>query len=220
MAEGRTKAKRKGIRPKFKKKIEEEPQLELFTETLSNTEKMKLIQKLENDEEKLNNEINLINNITADTTFVSININNNEEHNENLNMIHLMAKKMLKNSVFGKYLLNNKKPKKPIKEDIEKKFYTLQKYKNIIGMIEHLKNKIFKKKYVDFNYETFDDYLNDEDDKLFNQSLLKTMGINRFIKNAKECLYRNFSGLSFFEIPNFKSIRVVFIEKTGDEFKF
>ena len=185
-----TKAKRKGIRPKFKKKIEEEPQLELFTETLSNTEKMKLIQKLENDEEKLNNEINLINNITADTTFSSININNNEEHNENLNMIHLMAKKMLKNSVFGKYLLNNKKPKKPIKEDIEKKFYTLQKYKNIIGMIEHLKNKIFKKKYVDFNYETFDDYLNDEDDKLFNYSLLKTMGINRFIRNAKECLYK------------------------------
>ena len=97
---------------------------------------------------------------------------------------------MLKNSIFGKYLLNNKKPKKPIKEDIENKFYTLQKYKNIIGMIEHLKNKVFKKKYTDFNYETFDEYLNDEDDKLFNQSLLKTMGINRFIKNAKECLYK------------------------------
>ena len=99
---------------------------------------------------------------------------------------------MLKNSIFGKYLINNKKHKKSFKEeDLESKFYTLQKYKNIIGMIEHLKHKIFKKKYIDFNYETFDEYLNDEDDKLFNQSLLKTMGINRFIRNAKECLYRN-----------------------------
>ena len=119
---------------------------------------MKLIQKMENDEEKLNNEINFINNITADTTSSSININNNNNENNNLNMIHLMEKKMLNNSIFGKYLLNNKKPKKLIKEDIENKFYTLQKYKNIIGMIEHLKNKTFKKKYIDFNYETFDDY--------------------------------------------------------------
>jgi hypothetical protein len=102
----------------------------------------------------------------------------------------MMAKRMLKNSICNKYLINNKKPKKPIKEDIENKFYTLQKYKNIIGMVEHLKNKMFKKKYTDFNYETFDEYLNDEDDKLFNQALLKTMGINRFIKNAKNCLYK------------------------------
>ena len=196
------KAKRKYIRPKFKKKIEEEKEsnIELYTESINVVEKMKLIQKLENDEEKLNNEINFLNNITNDTTVESINSNNNIHHkgsndtygNGNLNMIHLMAKKMLKNSIFGKYLINNKKHKKSFKEeDLESKFYTLQKYKNIIGMIEHLKHKIFKKKYTDFNYETFDEYLNDEDDKLFNQSLLKTMGINRFIKNAKECLYRN-----------------------------
>ena len=185
-----SKANKRLFNTKFKKKIEEEPNLELFTEKIDDIKKMKLIQKMENDEEKLNNEINFINNITADTTSSSININNNNNENNNLNMIHLMAKKMLNNSIFGKYLLNNKKPKKLIKEDIENKFYTLQKYKNIIGMIEHLKNKTFKKKYIDFNYETFDDYLNDEDDKLFNQSLLKTIGIKRFIRNAKECLYK------------------------------
>ena len=197
------KPKKKYIRPKFKKKLEEEEaKVELFTEPLNNIEKMKLMQKLENDEERLNNEINFLNNITTDTTVASINsstnINSHNNHNKgdnnngnNLNMIHLMAKKMLKHSIFGKYLINNKKPKKHIKEeDLENNFYTLQKYKNIIGMIEHLKHKIFKKKFTDFNYETFDNYLNDEDDKLFNQSLLKTMGINRFIKNAKECLYR------------------------------
>ena len=188
-----TKAKKVTLKPKFKKKLEEEEsKIELFTESLNNIEKMKLIQKLENEEGKLNNDINFINNITTDTTAASININSNinDKNNINLNMIHLMAKKMLKNSIFGKYLLNNKKPKKPIKEDIENKFYTLQKYKNIIGMVEHLKNKIFKRKYIDFNFETFDDYLNDEDDKIFNPTLLENMGINRFIRNARKCLYK------------------------------
>ena len=188
-----TKARKMAVKSKFKKKIEEEEaKIDLFTESLNNIEKMKLIQKLENEEEKLNNDINFINNITTDTTAASININTNinDKNNSNLNMIHLMAKKMLKNSIFGKYLLNNKKPKKPIKEDIENKFYTLQKYKNIIGMVEHLKNKIFKKKYIDFNFETFDEYLNDEDDKIFNPKLLENMGINRFIRNARKCLYK------------------------------
>ena len=188
-----TKAKKIPIKSKFKKNIEDdESKIELFTESLSNTEKMKLIQKLEKEEEKLNNDINFINNITTDTTAASININTNinDKNSTNLNMIHLMAKKMLKNSIFGKYLLNNKKPKKPIKEDIENQFYTLQKYKNIVGMVEHLKNKIFKKKYIDFNFETFDEYLNDEDDKIFHPTLLENMGINRFIRNARKCLYK------------------------------
>ena len=190
-----TKAKKK-IKARFKKRLgEEEKNLELIDlDKINDIEKNKLIQKLEKDEERLKKEINLINNVTADTTMASLNnINNNSDKDMNdgcMNMLHMMAKRMLKNSIFKKYLINNKKPKKPIKEDIENKFYTLQKYKNIIGMVEHLKNKMFKKKYTDFNYETFDEYLNDEDDKLFNQALLKTMGINRFIKNAKNCLYK------------------------------
>ncbi len=191
-----TKAKKR-LRPKFKKKIgEEEKNAELKNlDTMNDIEKNKLIQKIEKDEERLKNEINVINNITTDTTLASITSVNNNNNNTDINvgctnMLHLMAKKMLKNSIFKKYLINNKKPKKSIKEDIEKKFYTLQKYKNIIGIVEHLKNKMFKKKYTDFNYETFDEYLNDEDDKLFNQTLLKTIGINRFIKNAKNCLYK------------------------------
>ena len=66
----------------------------------------------------------------------------------------------------------------------------MQKYKDIIGLIEKIKNKIFKKKYIDFNYEVFDEYLNDDDDKIFSQSLLNLTGINRFIKNAKTSLYQ------------------------------
>jgi hypothetical protein len=125
----------------------------------------------------------------------SININNsfenkNKNNDKNLNLIHLMAKKLLKNSIFGKHLLKNKKKKKIIKNDLENKFYTLQKYKNIIGLIENIKNKIFKKKYTDFNYQSFDEYLNDEDDKIFSSSLLNIIGIKRFIKKAKISLYQ------------------------------
>lgn len=105
---------------------------------------MKLIQKLENDEEKLNNEINFLNNITTDTTVESINSNNMIYHhnggndvctNGNLNMIHLMAKKMLKNSIFGKYLINNKKHKKSfLKRRIQKVNFIL--CKNIKILLE------------------------------------------------------------------------------------
>ena len=101
-----------------------------------------------------------------------------------------MAKKLLKNSIFGKHLLKNKKKKKIIKNDLENKFYTLQKYKDIIGLIENIKNKIFKKKYTDFNYQSFDEYLNDEDDKIFSSSFLNIIGIKRFIKKAKISLYQ------------------------------
>ena len=162
---------------------------------LKEEEKIKLRKKLENDEIKFKNDLNILNNITSHTTMDSININNsfenkNKNNDKNLNLLHLMAKKLLKNSIFGKHLLKNKKKKKIIKNDLENKFYTLQKYKDIIGLIENIKNKIFKKKYTDFNYQTFDEYLNDEDDKIFSSSLLKIIGIKRFIKKAKISLYQ------------------------------
>ena len=71
------------------------------------------IQKLKNNEEVLNNEINFMNIITNDTKVKFININHNiSSHHKgdnnicgNFNMIYLVAKKMLKNSIFGKYLI-------------------------------------------------------------------------------------------------------------------
>ena len=177
---------------------------------LNEEEKANLKNKLENDEKKFNKDMNIINNITTDTTMNSSN-NSNENiiNNNNSNFIQIMAKKMIKNSIFGKYLLKNKKPKKSIKTDVEKKFYTLQKYKDIIGLIENIKNKIFKNKYVDFNYEEFDKYLNDEDDKIFSCLLLKNQEINNFITKAKSSLYRQEkqNTRSFSNISNLKKYK-------------
>ena len=154
---------------KKKPKEKNDISIDIIFDKLKEEEKLNLKNKLENEQKKLMNEINIINNITTDTTTTSINNSvNGIGDNPNLNLIHLMAKKMIKNSIFGKYLIKNKNKKKIIiKDDLEQKFYTLQKYKDIIGLIENLKNKIFKKKYIDFNYQSFDDYLNDDDDKIF-----------------------------------------------------
>ena len=174
------------------KKIKEKENLGIILlDQLKEEEKIKLKKKLINEENKFKNDINIINNITSDTTIASINKENIcLNKNKNVNMINLMAKKMLKNSIFYKYLIKKKGGQKIIKTDLEKKFYTLQKYKDIIGLIENLKNKIFKKKYTDFNYQTFDDYLSDEDDKFFSSSFINIIGIPRFIKKAKFSLYQ------------------------------
>ena len=174
------------------KKLKQDEEISvILLDNLKQDKKIKLKNKLENDEKKFRQEMNIIDNITNDTTIISSeNESNDINKNKNVNMVYLMAKKMLKYSIFGKYLIKNKKSKKIIKADLENKFYTLQKYKDIIGLIEKIKNKIFKKKYIDFNYEAFDEYLNDEDDKILSSSLLNFQCFNRFIKNAKTSLYQ------------------------------
>ena len=172
----------------------------LLTEPININEKTKLLYKLEKDELKFKEDIFTINNIMTDSTVATSNSNNNinSSNNENIkengkpNIILLMAKKLITNTVFEKQLLKNKKQKKQLlKDELENNFYRLQKYKNIIGLIEHVKNRVFTKKISDFSYETFNDYLmNDEDDKFFNQQLLKIMGFNKFIQRAKKELFR------------------------------
>ena len=162
----------------------------ILLDNLKQDKKIKLKNKLELDEKKFRQDLNIIDNITNDTTINSnSNENNDINKNNNLNIIHLMAKKMLTHSIFGKYLIKSKKTKKIIRADLENKFYTLQKYKDIIGLIEKIKNKIFKKKYIDFNYEAFDEYLNEDEDKIFSPSLFNFQGFNKFIKNIKTSLY-------------------------------
>ena len=173
----------------FIKKIKEKDNIIL--DKLKEEEKIKLRNKLEKDEKKFMNDINIINNITADTTLASIKEDNNDNNKgKNVNIIYLMAKKLLKHSIFAKYLIKNKKKKNIIKTDLENKFFILQKYKNIIGLIENLKKKIFKKKYIDFNYQTFDEYLNDEDDRTFSQSFINIKDFQLFINKAKYSLYK------------------------------
>ena len=198
---------------KSKKKIE---MSDTDIDKLKEEEKIKLRNKLNNDENKFINEINIIDNITNDTTIDSINGNSFEENNNknmNFNLIHLMARKMLKNSIFNKYLIKNKNKKKILKDDLENKFHTLQKYKDIIGLIEKVQNKIFKNKYTDFNYETFDEYLEDENDKKFSSLFLNKNRINPFIKKIKLSLeqkkkqkMKNYNKLNNIYLSRFQTV--------------
>ena len=53
-----------------------------------------------------------------------------------------------------------------------------------------MRNKIFTKKLNDFNFYTFDEYLNDNNDKMFTKSLLSIPYFNSFIQKAKNTLYQ------------------------------
>ena len=160
--------------------------LESLNDTIDNKKKLELLQKLEKDEIKFQNDINIIDNITMNST--SYTVKEQKEKIINCNILNQFAEKMIKSSMFNKYLIDKNKIKNnEIKKEgeIETNFYKLQKYKNIIGIIEHLKNKKFEKKLIDFNIDTFDEYLNDEDDKIFTKSLLNIKGVESFINKIK-----------------------------------
>ena len=151
---------------------------ELLTEDLLPNKREEIIKKLEEEDLKFNEELSMMDNIKPYNTNI----------NKNL-VVYEIADRLINTTIFGKYLAKHKQ-KQNIKLDLENKFYILQKYKNIIGIIERIRNKIFTKKLTDFNFYTFDEYLNDENDKMFVQSLLKTPGINLFIQKAKSTLYQ------------------------------
>ena len=144
----------------------------LLNEELSENKKEKIISRLNHEEIKFNSDINIINNTQ-----------NNSYDN---NIIKIIAEKLLSTTMFNKYLIHNKKSK----TILENKFYILQKYKNIIGLIERMRNKIFTKKLNDFNFYTFSEYLNDENDKIFTKNLIDIPYFNQFIQKAKETLYK------------------------------
>ena len=97
------------------------------------------------------------------------------------------ADKLIKTTIFKNDLLRNNKKNK---NEVEDTFYILEKYKNALGLIEKLKNKIFMDKLSNFNYYTFDKFLNDDDDKIISNYLLKNKTIAQFIKKAKETIYK------------------------------
>ena len=146
----------------------------LLNEELSQNNKEKMIAKLKEEESKFNEELSTINE--------SKNIKNNYDNN----IIKIIAEKLINTTIFGKYLIHNKKSK----SFLENKFYILQKYKSIIGLIERMRNKIFTKKLNDFNFYTFNEYLNDENDKIFVKSLIDIPYFNKFIQKAKETFYK------------------------------
>ena len=163
----------------------------LLAEELEQKKKEEIISKLKEEEKKFDEELNAIDNIPAYNT--SNNINNSISINYNTkqkSLIGQIAEKLIKTTIFSKYLIGHKKMKEHLKDDLENKFYILQKYKNIIGLIERMRNKIFTKKLNDFNFYTFDEYLNDENDKMIVKSILKIPYFNSFIQKAKNTLYQ------------------------------
>ena len=166
------------IRIKRRKKKIEEKEI-LLSEELNIDKKEEILNKITEEEKNFNKELKSFDNIH----MINPIINFNEK-----NIVGQIAEKLIKSTIFSKYLIGNKKLKNSLKVDLENKFYILQKYKNIIGLIERMRNKIFTKKINDFNFYTFDEYLNDENDKIFVKSLLKIPYFNSFIKNAKNIL--------------------------------
>ena len=164
-------------------KKKENDKIILLSEELSKNKKIEIINKLKNEEKKFNEELKSIDNISM---LRPIKIN---KCNDN-NMVGQIADKLIKTTIFSKYLTDHKRPKDPLKVDLENKFYILQKYKNILGIIERMRNKIFTKKTNDFNFYTFDEYLNDDNDKMYVKSLLKVPYFNSFIQKAKNTLYQ------------------------------
>ena len=159
-----------------------------FSEIVDSREKDNLINEIKLEEDTFKKDLNLIDSITNDTTISSNCINDN---NNNSNLVTLMAKKFMKNSIFFNYLIQNNKKKNYKNIELGNKFYTLQKYKNIINIIESIKNLTFQKKYINFNYETFEEYLNEGNDIFIDKKLLMQKGIKNFINHIKKSLHKN-----------------------------
>ena len=159
----------------------------LLTEPLDIDMKNKLKKEIEDDLNKFDAELNIIDNISK---FKFIKYQDNININENLGMFNIQdfSEKLIKTTIFKNYLIRNNKIRK---NEIEDKFYILEKYKNAIGLIEKLKNKTFMEKLSNFNFYTFDKYLYDEDDKIISNNLLKNKKLSLFIKKAKETLFNN-----------------------------
>ena len=151
---------------------------------INNRKRIELLQKLNKDEIQFEKDLNLIDNISNASTLSSY---EKKYSKKKYNLIRHLAEKLIKNSIFRKFL--TKKNSVIIQNgEIEDIFFKLQKYKNIIGIVESLKNKKFKNKLIDFDINSFDEYLNDEEDTIFSQSLLKINGISEFIEIIKNSL--------------------------------
>ena len=179
----------------------------LLTEPLDINLKNRLKEEIQKDIFKFDNDLKIIDDISKNKFIQYDNNLNSLDINENIGLFNIQnfADKLIKTTIFKNYLVRNNKN---IKNEIENKFYILEKYKNCLGLIEKLKNKIFMEKLSNFNFYTFDLYLNDEDDKIISNKLLKDKNLSLFINKAKETLFNNsntISKRSFSKNNSFKS---------------
>ena len=166
----------------------------LLTEPIDIKEKNKLKKEIEDDLIKFDNDLKLIDDMSK-TKFIKFESSQNVNINEDLGIfnIQIFSDKLIRNTIFKNYLLRNNKKSK---HEVGDKFYILEKYKNAIGQIEKLKNKIFMDKLSNFNFYTFDKYLQDDDDKIISSHLLKNKKLASFIKKAKESIFSNVGAIN------------------------
>ena len=167
---------------KFKnKKAEEEEKIELLADPLSIEKKQELFNLIKEDVENFDNDLCLLDKIIK-PNFIDV--------GKKCNIVSNMAEKLIKTTIFKNYLLRDKKNNLEI-DDLENQFYLLQKYKSIIMLLEKIRNRnYFRKNLHEFNIFSFEEYLNDEDDKNFTQTLMKNPKLNKFITKTKESIYK------------------------------
>ena len=182
-------------RSRIPKNLKKQKKLDtiLLVEPLNSNLKNQLKKEIENDINKFDNDLKLIDDMDDFTKNKFYQFDNDRSINENMNLFNMedFANKLIKTTIFKNYLMRKNKNIKKEKNEIEDTFYILEKYKNSLGLIEKLKNKVFIDKLSNFNYYTFDQYLNDEDDKIISNHLLKNKMLSLFIKKAKETLFNN-----------------------------
>ena len=145
-----------------------------FNEEFTTEKKEEIIKKIKKSKEDFSNECNIIDNIFYDSP------------SENgTNIIQLMANKLIKNTIFSKYLNNNSINNKIQNENIRNK-----KYKNLIEKVKIKNIGIFPDNLF-YNYNNINQLINDDNDIIFPYSFIKKSLFRNFMKKIKKGINKN-----------------------------
>lgn len=106
--------------------------------------------------------------------------------NSSNTIIPLIAKQLIKTTIFSKHLIN--KQNHLYNDELKGNFYKLQKYKELVETIKSTHKTIFPRKILDWNYYTFELFLNDKEDCIFSHSYNKIFLC--FIKKIQKCIHK------------------------------
>ena len=164
--------------------------LKLSSDMLQYELKTQIVSSLNKSCENFKYQLDLIDNIDS----LPLRHNSNSvSHFSGNNIISLIAEKLIMSSVFGKYIThhsiinNNNTSSSHLDDELVDKFYMMQKYKNLVEIIKSKQSNIFPKKIYNWNFNDFEDYLNDEDDFVFSENFLRNnnMLFNFIQKNLR-----------------------------------
>ena len=146
-----------------------------FNEEFTPEKKEEIMKKIKKSKEDFSNECNIIDNIFYDSPSENGN-----------NIIQLMATKLIKNTIFSKYLNNNSSNNNKIQnEKIRDK-----KYKNLIEKVKIKNIGIFPDNLF-YNYNNISELINDDNDIIFPYSFIKKSLFRNFMKKIKKGMNKN-----------------------------